>query len=66
MIMEEMWIARDKNGLLWMYIGDSKPEKKGEQWVAGKDKCVLLGYHVLQEVQWQDEEPTKLKLMIDK
>lgn len=49
-----------------MYIGDSKPEKKGEQWVAGKDKCILLGYHVLQEVQWQDEDPTKLKLMIDK
>ena len=62
MSMEEIWLARDKNGLLWMYIGDSKPEKKGEQWVACKDKFVLLGYHVLQEVQWQDEEPTKLKI----
>ena len=49
-----------------MYIGDSKPEKKGEQWVAGKDKCVLLGYHVLQEVQWSDEEPVRLELVNDK
>ena len=64
--MEEMWLARDKNGLLWMYIGDSKPEKKGEQWCSGKDKCVLLGYHVLQEVQWSDEEPTRLGILIDK
>ena len=64
--MEEMWLARDKNGLLWMYIGDSKPEKKGEQWVAGKDKFVLLGYNILQEVQWQDKEPTKFGILIDK
>ena len=64
--MEEMWLARDKNGLLWMYIGDSKPEKKCEKWVAGKDKFVLLGYNVLQEVQWQDKEPTKLGILIDK
>lgn len=61
-----MWLARDKNGLLWMYIGNSKPEKKVEQWYTGKDKCVLLGYHVLQEVQWSDAEPTKVKLVIDK
>ena len=29
--MEEMWLARDKNNILYLFIG-RKPQKKERQW----------------------------------
>ena len=48
------WIARDKNGLICMYI--KKPSKCEYSW--GGCKYMLLPfYHLFQFIKWEDEEP---------
>ena len=64
--MEEMWVARDKDGTLFLYIG-CKPRKGDSIWVPpiiGQD--ISLNRDLFPEVQWSDEEPTKIKLEIVK
>ena len=34
--MSEMWLTRDKDDDLYLFIGTEKPKKEGEQWL---DKC---------------------------
>lgn len=63
MIMEEMWIARDKDGKLAMF--NKKPFKDREQWIV-KGRFAWMPSYLFPEVQWSDEEPTKVKLMINK
>ena len=70
--MKEMWIARDENGSLYFH-GISKPKKDtGEgMWISGNYNPYLitrihLGQDSFPEVKWSDEEPTKVKLVIDK
>ena len=31
--MKEMWLARDKDNDLYLFIGDEKTKKEGEQWL---------------------------------
>lgn len=62
----EAWAARDKNGRLYLYL--RKPEKNVEQWALpdlGVD-FIRLGRESFTEVQWTDEEPTKVKIKIEK
>ena len=62
---EEIWLARDKDGKLAMY--ENKPfkgEREG-QWSLGGEWVFLLA-DWFPEVQWSDDEPTKVKLVIDK
>ena len=48
------WIARDKNGLICMYI--KKPSKCEYSW--GSCKYMLLPFnHLFQFIQWEDDEP---------
>ena len=68
--MEEMWIARDKDGSLFLYIG-CIPKKNllDNVWIAKELRitdAMLLDKDLFPEVQWSDEEPTKVKLVIDK
>ena len=61
----EMWLARDKDGKLAMY--ENKPFKgeRAGQWSLG-GQWVFLLEDWFPEVQWSDNEPTKVKLVIEK
>ena len=63
----ELWAARDENGKIYLYR--NRPNKDHVQWYS-KDLpriCFLrLADECLPEVKWSDEEPTKVKLVIDK
>lgn len=63
--MEEMWLARDKDGVLAMYELKPFKNKLTEQWILG-GRWSLLRDNWFPEVKWSDEEPTKVKLVIDK
>ena len=61
------WVARDKNNSLWLFL-DEKPEKNEEEeiWTTLEMDVVKLDIRLFPEVQWSDDEPTKVKLVIDK
>lgn len=64
--MEELWLARDNDRSLFLYIG-CKPRKGADVWVPpiiGQD--ISLNRDLFPEVQWSDAEPTKVKLIIEK
>lgn len=61
-----MWLARDMNNSLWLYVGDIEPKRKDGYWSCDDSDCMELDYSLFPEVQWSDEEPTKVKLVIDK
>lgn len=64
--MEEMWLARDSDRSLFLYIG-CKPRKGVAVWIPPiKGQDISLNRDLFPEVQWSDEEPTKVKLVIDK
>ena len=64
--MGEMWLARDKDNDLYLFIGTEKPKKEGEQWLCFCSEIVKMDNNLFPEVQWNDEEPTKVKLTIEK
>ena len=61
---EEMWIARDENGMLFLYL--SKPIKFEGRWIPTSRRFTIMDEELFPEVQWSDDEPTKVKLVIDK
>lgn len=59
------WVARDENGNLYLYL--AKPLKFETTWMTVViDKFIQLDKELFPEVKWSDEEPTKVKLIIDK
>lgn len=59
--MEELWLARDKSGRLFLYY--TKPRKSALRWVCGMgDRVCELPGLLFPEVQWSDKEPTKVKI----
>lgn len=63
----ELWAARDTDGSLYLYT--NKPIKKKNAWVVQEYHigCFLrLDEESFAEIKWTDEEPTKVKLLIDK
>ena len=62
---KEIWLARDKDGGLIMYENKPFKDKRAEQWTLG-GQWVFLPDDWFPEVQWSDEEPTKVKLVIEK
>lgn len=61
-----MWIARDKDGSLFIYRTKPRKYKEDGQW---GDKCIQVAYNeviedydLFSEVKWEDEEPTELIL----
>ena len=60
----EAWVARDKDGGLYLYLSYRKPRKVTEQWHASD--YIRLADEMFPEVKWSDDEPTKVKLVIDK
>ena len=63
--MEEMWLARDEDGELAIYENRPFKDKRAKQWALGGD-WVFLPENWFPEVQWSDNEPTKVKLTIEK
>lgn len=64
MVEIEAWVARDEDGSLYMYT--DKPKKRSVFWHAPKVGYVKLDDSLFHEVKWTDDEPTKVKLIIDK
>ena len=61
---QEMWLARDKNNILWLFIGE-KPKKEKNGWFNTSNHYKIMYWKLFPEVQWSDEEPTKVKLVIE-
>ena len=59
----ELWAARDKNGTLYLY--KIKPIKDKFIWYS-PDFSLVLASASFPEVQWSDEEPTRVKITIEK
>lgn len=59
-----MWIARDKNKML--YVFEEKPikNKRFESWtpLSADENFMEINPNLFPEVQWEDEEPRKLVL----
>ena len=67
--MEEMeaWVVRDEDGELYLYR--DKPLRGSEQW--HENPVLITGLIELRrewfpEIKWSDEEPTRVKLTIEK
>lgn len=53
------WIARDENGVLYVFCG--KPKKKEFTWAVGfGSRCLNLFDHLFKMVRWEDDEPWKI------
>ncbi len=64
--MEDMYLTRDEDNTLGLSIGD-KPIKRKNMWtISNNTLFIKLDSSRYPEVQWSDEEPTKVKLVIDK
>ena len=61
----EAWVARDKDGGIAMSENKPFKDERAEQWVCG-GHYVFLPDNWFPEVQWSDNEPTKVKLIIEK
>lgn len=59
----ELWAARDKDGKLYLYR--DRPIKDKFIWYSSGFSLVLASAS-LPEVQWSDEEPTRVKITIEK
>ena len=62
----DSWIARDMNGMLYLYVGNNQPKKKDTFWMNDDGDCAQMDSILFQEVRWSDEDPTKVKIVIDK
>lgn len=63
--MEGMWLARDKDGTLALFLY-REPHKGNIEWWHNDDSYILLDKNLFPEVKWSDAEPTKVKLEIVK
>lgn len=62
----ERWVARDEDGMLCVYFSENPPKKEETVWGADYDTFVEIDGSLFPEVKWSDENPTKVKLVIDK
>ena len=58
----EAWVARDYDGMLYLY--PDKPKKRSYHWYANKIGYMKLDNSLFPEVQWSDEEPKEIELSI--
>ena len=59
----ELWAARDKSGTLYLYR--NKPTKDVFEWYSLGFSLVLASA-LFPEIQWSDDEPTRVKITIEK
>ena len=53
---EKVWLARDKNGELWLY--QSIPNRDADEWFC-KASCCKIDSSKFPSVKWEDDEPTE-------
>lgn len=57
------WVARDKDGMLYLYL--AKPRKSQSKWLPNiLFDFVGLSSESFPEVKWEDEEPTELTFTV--
>lgn len=56
-----MWIARDKNGLVFIYLNKPRKSENKGYW-DGYDYYINIPDECYPEVKWEDEEPKELIL----
>lgn len=57
------WVARDKDGMLYLYL--AKPRKSQSKWLPNiRFDFVELSRELFPEVNWEDEEPTEVTISI--
>lgn len=61
-----MWIARDKDGSIFLY--KSKPFKieYTTVWKSTSHNFIQLNKNKYPEVKWEDDEPTEVEIVIKK
>ena len=61
----EAWVARDENGMLYLYL--AKPKKNKSKWYPNiRSDYFEIGRKFFPEVKWEDEEPTELTFTVKK
>ena len=64
---QEMWLVRDEDGELAMYENKPFKDEYIKKWtLGGCGWWEILPKNWFPEVKWSDEEPTKIKIVIDK
>ena len=59
----EAWVARDKNGMLYLYL--AKPKKYKSKWYPNiRSDYFEIDRKLFPEVKWEDEEPTELAFTV--
>ena len=59
----EAWVARDEDGMLYLYL--AKPRKNQSKWLPNiLFEFIELSREYFPEVKWEDEEPTELTFTI--
>lgn len=53
-----MYLARDKDGSLWLY--EEKPLKQNDNWLCVSGDCQMLDINVFPEIKWENNEPLEL------
>lgn len=61
-----LFLARDKDNSLFLYVDNNEPKKGSDYWTCDDGDCMEIDSSLFTEVKWSDEEPTKVKLVIDK
>lgn len=60
---QEMYVARDKSGELYLYIGYAPEKDNKEIWTVNSNANYCeLNPNLFPEVKWTDEKPTKVRL----
>ena len=62
----EAWLARDEDGTLYLHL--MEPQKVTGQWIASDfhPGYIKLSDVVFPEIQWSDDEPTRVTITIKK
>ena len=58
------WVARDENGMLFLYL--SKPIKYEKRWIPTCHRFTIMNEELFPEVKSDDEEPTEVTFTIKK
>lgn len=59
------WVARDKNGHLFIYT--SKPDKEKSEWISSYAASAFYMYdHLFSCVQWEDDEPWEITKLLER
>ena len=62
----ELLAARDKDGMICLFSIENPPKKVDSCWANDLGEFIEIDGSLLPEVQWSDDKPTKVKLIIDK